>query len=149
MILRKQLLTTLALVASYTFSPLAEAGHVCMPTDLKIINNTSFISTAKVIVANGNTKPGEGMCTATFHENGKTNPHDYNCFNQQIIQVLCMMMSECIADVYLNDNCTSPKIATVYFSTRTGVNAGSIRMFSRDYEITGTGFEITISPRNG
>lgn len=149
MILKKRLLTTLALISTSTIPLLAQAGHFCTPTDLKIINNTPFVSTAKVIVANGNPKAGEGMCTSVFNENGRTNPHDYSCYNQQLIQVLCMNMPNCIADVYLNNNCISPRIARVDFNTKTGVNAGSIQLLDKNYEITGSGFEITISPRNG
>lgn len=107
-------------------------------SDLIISNNTDFTSTSVI---------NHGLCSSFLKEAGIVKAHEQNHHvPESKVKLACtIFQSNCVADVYLTDNCTGPVIATVTFDTSKGI-VGEPLMRDPNYKVTGAGFVITLNP---
>jgi hypothetical protein len=104
---------------------------------LTIKNNTPQDSTAII---------NNGSCSANaLGEKGITKGGGgENTIDSFVIWYACYSNPHnCKADVYMTNNCTGPKVATVLFDTDTGIK--SITMLSNQYAFIGSGFSVTLN----
>jgi hypothetical protein len=82
--------------------------------DLTIVNNTDQDSTS---IVNG------GACSTILGEIGITRAHSSNTLDYIIMRIACgMHPNDCVADVYMTDNCSGPKVATVTMDINKGIS---------------------------
>lgn len=132
MVLKKSILTSLIAFGITTFSINGLAQ------DLYTTNDTNFDSTCRT---------NDWMCsTDILGEDGITRKHQRKVTTGTQLKLACFKnLRNCKADVYMQDKCGGPKIATIYFDTL-GEGVKSIEMFDNSYIITGLhSFEVTIS----
>jgi hypothetical protein len=119
------------------------AASVCMlmpvvssAADLKITNNTDAPSTS---VING------GFCSKYMpNGTGVTQPHSTNVVPDKVVKGACWLNERnCVADVYMTDDCSGPIVAKVSLNAFAGIN--SVDVLVSNYSIVGSGFEITIN----
>lgn len=132
-LVKKSVITSLLIMGTVSLPVLAQAG------DLYTSNNTKEYSTS--IIHN----PIKNICSATLLGNkGITAPGEQNHkIPENDINLACMSRSKCVADVYMTKDCSGPKIATVTFDVKTGIE--SIVMSSNAYKITGSGFNVQLN----
>lgn len=106
--------------------------------DLVINNHTDFDSTSVI---------NNGACSTILGEIGISRAHtDSNVVPDKKIRFACFANKHnCHADVYMTDNCTGEKVATVLFDVDTGIK--SIQMSSTKFAITGSGFTTTMEQK--
>lgn len=99
------------LVKKSLFSGLLAIG-ISLPlfaqaADLTIVNNTYCPST---------TITNNGACSTILGDSGVTKPHSTNVVTAAKIFIACIVnQKNCKADIYMTDDCTGPKVATVTF----------------------------------
>jgi len=127
---------------SKLISVLAAISAGCLPlaaqaSALTVVNNTDHDSTT---VTNG------FMCSSKLPGgNGITRAHTTNVISENTINIACLRNKEnCKADVYMSNNCSGPIVATVIFSTKSGIK--DVAMKSNTYHITAQGFYIQMDP---
>lgn len=105
-------------------------------SDLTIVNNTNNDSTSII---------NNGICSNTL-SGGVTKAHSTNVVKKTVIGLACLgHASNCKADVYMTNNCSGNKVASVVFDTGSGIK--SITMNSNNFHISGSGFRIQLDPR--
>lgn len=129
--LKKALISFIAVgISSISINALAQ--------DLYTTNNTKLDSTCRtndnlcstdILGAAGITKAGE--------QRKKTS-------GTQLKLACIKNLRDCKADIYMSNNCSGNKIATIKFDTL-GNGVKSIEINDPQYNITGNNFEITIS----
>lgn len=73
---------------------------------------------------------------------GVTKAHSTNTIPENTVNIACIKNKEnCKADVYMTDNCSGTKVATVIFSTKTGIKGDPV-IYDHAYQISGSGFYI-------
>jgi hypothetical protein len=114
---------------------LATIAMTAQAADLTIVNNTNKDSTSII---------NSGMCSS-YLPGGVTKAGETNTVPASIIRSACKKHeTDCNADVYMSNNCSGNKIATVNFDITVGVK--KISMLSKDYHISGSAFKIQIDP---
>jgi hypothetical protein len=127
MSVKKKLMTGMLMLGA-SLPLMANAG-------LTITNNTDFDSTSII-----NNAP---ICSSSM-TGGVTPAHSVNNVPDKTVWWACITnTTNCTADVYLTNNCTGPKIATVTFDVKTGIK--SVVMHTSDHQITGAGFDIVLN----
>src|SRR3989338_7449629 len=92
----------LGLCLSVGLLPLAHAG-------LNITNNTDKPSTAVI---------NNGPCSTFLGEHGTTQPHTTNHVPDLVIKFACLKhVSDCVANLYMSNNCSGSVVATIIFHT--------------------------------
>jgi hypothetical protein len=82
--------------------------------DLTIVNNTDYDSTS---VVNG------GACSTILGQAGITKAHSSNTLDYILMRIACgMHPSDCVAEVYMTDNCSGPVVATVTMDIDNGIS---------------------------
>lgn len=101
---------------------------------LTVVNNTNRDST---------TVTNDFQCSDHLPGGkGVTKAHSTNVIPENTVNIACIKNKEnCKADVYMSDNCSGTKVATVIFSTKTGIK-GSPVIYDNAYQISGSGFYI-------
>jgi hypothetical protein len=103
--------------------------------DLTIVNNTKNFSTSVI---------NNGPCSTILGDIGVTKPNSTNTVPSSKVKFACSIHpSSCSADVYMTNNCTGSKIATVTFDVDKGIK--SVKMDTPAYLITGVGFIVTLN----
>ena len=116
--------------------------------DLTIVNNTGENSTSII---------NSGICSVALpNDVGVTKALKTNIVPQKTLDLVCFFHpNDCKADIFMNpppaegqkDTCIGFPIATVTFSTTTGVTAIQMRNHpTKHYKISGNGFHLTIDP---
>lgn len=124
----KRISTSLLAVGISSVSVYAQAAAA----DLTLINNTDSDSTS--IINNS------GFCSSWL-KGGVTKAHSTNKVDKATIDFACALTAPaCTADVYMDDNCSGPVIATIYFNTNTGFIKRDMK--TTDYDVKGSGFVI-------
>ena len=107
--------------------------------DLSTTNNTKFDSTCRT---------NDWMCsTDVLGEAGITRAGEQHKITSGAqLKLACIKnLRNCKADIYMQDKCGGPKIATIYFDTL-GEGVKSIEPVDNTYTITGLhSFDVTIS----
>lgn len=105
---------------------------------LVVNNRTDFDSTSII---------NNGICSNQLGEVGISRAHtDNNVVPESKLKFACKFNPKnCKADVYLTANCTGSKVATVLFDLDTGIKSASV--YDSHYEITGSGYVITMSQK--
>lgn len=102
--------------------------------DLHLMNNTNRDSTCFI---------NDKMCSNKLGEGGITRAHKPNTISDLTVKIACTgHQSNCKADVYMTDNCSGEKIATVILDTSKGIQ--SVTMNTTEYQISGSGFNISL-----
>lgn len=100
---------------------------------LTIVNNTDEDSTSII---------NDGMCSNKL-TGGVTKAHSTNVVSGTIVSLACFgHASDCKAEVYMTNDCSGDKIATVMFDTKTGIK--SVAMNTNQYQVSGSGFNIQL-----
>jgi hypothetical protein len=103
-------------------------------TDLTITNDTNRDSTSII---------NHAACS-TLLDGGITKAHTVNIVKEKILFTACFLnRNNCQADVYMTDNCTGPKVATVIFDIYSGLK--SIQTFDNSYSFSGEGFHFNLA----
>jgi len=104
--------------------------------DLVINNRTNFDSAS---IING------GACSKILGESGIARAHtDHNVVLDSKVRLACRTdLKNCKAEVKITENCSGPKIATIYFDVDTGIKPNFTVDDSR-FDIQASGFEITV-----
>jgi len=117
------------------------SANIAFADDLTTHNCTDYPSTAVI---------NSGGCSGDLPGGiGVTPAHKSHSVPEAIVKYICKYgdPDNCIADVYLSDDCTGPIIGTVIFSTTTGIK--SVDMKDANYQILGSSFDITIKNTTG
>ena len=133
MIVKKAISTSLIALSLSSITMLAQAGDL----DLIIGNFTDKDSTCVI---------NDSACSTILGADGITKAGDHaHHINENVIKYAACLgnWENCKADVYMTNNCTGPKIATVIFDVNKGVK--SITMASASYKIAASGFTVNIS----
>lgn len=105
-------------------------------SDLTIVNDTNRDSTSII---------NHGLCSTILGDSGVTKAHSTNVVAASTVKKACFFnKTNCQADVYMTNNCTGPKVATVIFDISTGVK-GQPDIFDTSYAINANGFYINFS----
>lgn len=130
----KKLLSTVLL--SYLGSTVAYAN------DVMLINNTSSVATALYKSFDGDFCSSIlGKAQGILAANGGKLP-----VTDQVIYNNCSL-DDCIADVYLSNNCKGNKVATITMSYKSGGIKNVINLKPDQYTIQWTHIEASISER--
>lgn len=120
---KQLLINSMVVIGLSCFTSLAFAK------ELKIINNTSEASTCKT---------AKGCSTDLLGVVGITPAHDSRTYSAAKIRIACKdHLDNCVADVYMTNNCTGPVIASAAF----GLDAGLISITPKagnNYQVSGT-----------
>jgi hypothetical protein len=138
MYIGKRVIINLMTVGVASFSLLAQAAGP-VPRDLLISNNTDYFSTA---IING------GPCSTVLPNNyGITSPHEMaHTVPGGYVKMACFLNPfNCTADVYMTENCSGPKIATVYVNIFQGINSVD-PVPNSGYSVVHTDNSFTINP---
>jgi hypothetical protein len=120
---------------SFSFSAHAFIAN----SDLTIVNDTNHDSTSII---------NNGLCSTILGDSGVTKAHSTNVVKADILKKACYFSQHnCQADVYMTNNCSGTKIATVFFDIATGVK-GYPDVFDKSYTITASGFGISLAGGN-
>ncbi|VVC75876.1 hypothetical protein AQUSIP_11770 [Aquicella siphonis] len=124
----KKIISIGVLAAGLCSVPLAaQAG-------LTIVNNTDKDSTSII---------NDGMCSSSL-SGGITKAHSTNKVSDIIIGFACYgHASDCKADVYMTDNCSGDKVATVMFDTKKGIYDIK-NVDTTKFKISGSGFTVNL-----
>lgn len=130
MSVKKIILTSLVAMSMSSISMMAYAK-------LSIMNNTDKDSTSIL---------NDGMCSSML-PGGVTKAHSPNEVDDKIIAMGCLMHeTNCKADVYMTNNCTGNKVATVFFDTKKGIKIPVEEHNKQHYSISVKGaFNIEIN----
>lgn len=135
---KKIIFTSLLAISMSSVSMMATAG------DLNLINNTDLDSTSII---------NNGMCSSSLlGKDGITKAHDTNKIAGGLVKMACFRIADpkaenCSADVYMSNDCSGKKVATVILDISSGVK--SITMHGEGYKISASGFNIQMDPVNG
>ena len=133
MVVRKKLLNTFLAISISSLPVFAHAG-IYSP-DLNIINNTDNFSTSII---------NNGACSTILGDIGISKPNSKSTIPGSKVRLACILnTSNCSADVYMTNNCTGNKIATVTFDVNQGVKL--VKMDTTAYLITGVGFDVYLN----
>ena len=117
-----------------SFTLACAASMVAHAEAVTIVNNTNRDSTSII---------NNGSCSTVLGSSGITRAHTTNVVPEMKMKLACIRNSKnCIADVYMTDNCTGNKIATAVFDVSTGMK--SITIIDPQYNITASGFTVVI-----
>lgn len=109
----KKLFFKSVLVFSLCIPFAANAGN-----PLTITNNTKLDSTC---IINGT------VCSNALGDIGITHPGKTNTIPATTVGLACWGHNDdCVADVYMTNNCTGPKIGTVHLNTSSGIQSASV-----------------------
>lgn len=111
--------------------------------DLVTHNMTKFDSTTII---------NKGACSTILGSTGTTHANSTNVVPSGKVKFACLAnLHNCKADVYMTPDCNksgASPVATVYFDIDTGIKTDKTEIHDSGYAITGSAFEITISPAN-
>jgi len=136
MLVKKSIITSLLAISVTSLPVLAQAG------DLDVSNNTDEYSTTYIL------NPIGKVCSSTaLGDDGITKPRQQNhIISEGKLNLACFAdKTNCVAEVYMTNDCSGDKVATVTFDTSTGVK--SISMSSNKYVISGSGFKLQMDYR--
>ena len=126
----KKSLCKTVLAVMVCLSPLTVSANA-----LTITNNTKLDSTCII---------NDGVCSTILGEGGITRAGHTNVIAESKMKLACIFhLSNCKADVYMTDNCTGPKVATVMMDLSTGIK--SIDIFDNRYQANFSGFTVSVS----
>ncbi|MBV9575565.1 MAG: hypothetical protein JO149_02955, partial [Gammaproteobacteria bacterium] len=114
MLFRKKFFSNVLVISISSLPFLADAGNYAS-TDLTIVNNTKNYSTSVI---------NNGPCSTILGDIGVTKPNSTSIVPSDEVKFACTLNeSNCAADVYMTNNCSGPKIATVIFDTDAGIKS--------------------------
>lgn len=106
---------------------------------LVVTNKTQFDSTTKTF-----------LCSTALGEAGVTHPGQTNTLTDAQVKSACLFSQQnCVADVFLTNNCSGPSIATVTMDIKSGIK--SVEMKDNNYQIDYSNngdydFSVTLKP---
>ena len=124
----KQLLTnSMVVIGLSCFSSLAFAKP---PAALIIYNNTNEASTCRTHM---------GCSTDLMGAEGVTPAHSLKEFSDAKIRIACKdRLENCVAEVYMTNNCTGPVVASATFALKSGLKGDVVQVPGTNYVVNGT-----------
>lgn len=102
---------------------------VAFAKELKIINNTNEASTCRT---------AKGCSTDLLGMVGITPAHDNRTYSDAKIRIACKdQLENCVADVYMTNNCTGPVVASAAFALHSGLISITPKA-GNNYTVNGT-----------
>ncbi|OGT56455.1 MAG: hypothetical protein A3F14_02585 [Gammaproteobacteria bacterium RIFCSPHIGHO2_12_FULL_43_28] len=125
------------LVTGFLAIGISSVSSLVSANPLVLVNDTNFDSTSII---------NNGACSTIMGDTGITKAHTTNTVSEMKIKLACLAnATDCKADIYMTNNCTGPKVAAMYFDTKTGIKADKTEIYDHTYNIATEAFKVSFS----